>query len=44
MYTLNNAELFMSYQIWTNLNVGIKMSFKKLQLNVKVEVGLILNF
>jgi len=27
-------------QIWTNPNVGLKMQFKKLQLKVKVEVGL----
>jgi len=29
-------------KIWTNPNVGLKMSLKKIQLKVKVEVGLTL--
>jgi len=31
-------------QMWTNPNVGLKMSFKKVQLKVKVEVSQILNY
>jgi len=27
-------------QIWTNPNVGLKMELKKIQLKVKIEVGL----